>query len=164
MAVTEKDQFIQVWEREFQTTLKVLKNFPADKLNLKPSEKSRSAKDLAWTFVIEEEAMIGGALKGNIDFSNLPQAPATLPEIISTYERKHKEIVEQVKHASDPEMNKTVKFFTGPKQPADMRRADVMWTGVMDTIHHRGQLSVYLRLAGGKVPSIYGPSGDEPWM
>jgi uncharacterized damage-inducible protein DinB len=33
-----------------------------------------------------------------------------------------------------------------------------------DTIHHRGQLSVYMRLAGARVPSIYGPSGDEPWF
>jgi uncharacterized damage-inducible protein DinB len=32
-----------------------------------------------------------------------------------------------------------------------------------DQIHHRGQFSVYLRMVGGKVPSIYGPSGDEPW-
>ena len=36
--------------------------------------------------------------------------------------------------------------------------------GALDDVHHRGQLSVYLRMAGGKVPSIYGPSHDEPWM
>jgi uncharacterized damage-inducible protein DinB len=39
-----------------------------------------------------------------------------------------------------------------------------LWLMLMDSIHHRGQLSVYIRPAGGKVPSIYGPSGDEPWM
>ena len=41
---------------------------------------------------------------------------------------------------------------------------DVLWGILMDSIHHRGQFSVYLRMAGGKVPSIYGPSADEPWM
>jgi len=40
----------------------------------------------------------------------------------------------------------------------------VLWAVLMDQVHHRGQLSVYTRLAGGKVPSIYGPSGDETWM
>jgi uncharacterized damage-inducible protein DinB len=50
------------------------------------------------------------------------------------------------------------------RERSDMRTADVLWTGVMDTVHHRGQFSVYLRMAGGKVPSIYGPSADEPWM
>jgi uncharacterized damage-inducible protein DinB len=38
------------------------------------------------------------------------------------------------------------------------------WLAVMDAVHHRGQMSVYIRLAGGKVPSIYGPTADEPWM
>jgi len=40
---------------------------------------------------------------------------------------------------------------------------DFLWFLLCDQIHHRGQLSVYLRMADGKVPSIYGPSGDEPW-
>lgn len=51
-----------------------------------------------------------------------------------------------------------------PKQMGDFRKADVLWMMMMDAVHHRGQFSVYLRMAGGKVPSIYGPSADEPWM
>jgi uncharacterized damage-inducible protein DinB len=43
-------------------------------------------------------------------------------------------------------------------------KIDFLWFLLCDQIHHRGQLSVYLRMAGGKVPSIYGPSGDEPWF
>jgi uncharacterized damage-inducible protein DinB len=56
-----------------------------------------------------------------------------------------------------------VPFMTGPKQMGEMSRAQIAWFLLHDQIHHRGQLTVYLRLAGGKVPSIYGPSGDEPW-
>ena len=163
MPATEKDQFIDVWEREFKTTLKLLKQYPADKLSLKPAEKSRSAKDLAWTFVMEEQTLMGGALKGTFDFQNAPKPPATLAEIISAYENGHKDLVDKVKRLSDADLNQKVQFFTGPKQMTDMRKADVLWTGIMDTIHHRGQLSVYLRMAGAKVPSIYGPSADEPW-
>jgi len=40
----------------------------------------------------------------------------------------------------------------------------VLWSVLMDQVHHRGQLSVYLRLVGAKVPSIYGPTADETWM
>ena len=46
---------------------------------------------------------------------------------------------------------------------SDLRRLDVLWFLLNDQIHHRGQFSVYLRMAGAKVPSIYGPSKDEPW-
>jgi uncharacterized damage-inducible protein DinB len=162
--MTEKEMFLQAWEREFQTTLKVLKAYPASKLDLKPHERSRSAKELAWNFVTEEQALIGGAVKGQINFDNLPKPPATLPEIIRTYEGSHKDLVEKVKRLSDDEFNKLIKFYTGPKQLSDLRKADVFWTGIQDTIHHRGQFSVYLRMAGGKVPSIYGPSADETWM
>ena len=44
----------------------------------------------------------------------------------------------------------------------DLRRADFVWGMFFDAIHHRGQLTTYLRPMGGKVPSIYGPSGDDP--
>jgi uncharacterized damage-inducible protein DinB len=45
---------------------------------------------------------------------------------------------------------------------APMRRGDVLWTMLMDSVRHSGQFSVYLRTVGGKLPSIYGPSADEP--
>lgn len=161
--MTEKDMFIQTWEREFQTTLKVMKAYPKDRLDLKPSEKSRSAKDLLWTLVSEEH-VASGVTKGQVDFTNVPKAPDSVEEIIGTYERMHKENLEKVKNLSEQDYNSSIQFFVGPKTPGLVRRADVLWTTVMDNVHHRGQLSVYLRLVGAKVPSIYGPTADEPWM
>jgi uncharacterized damage-inducible protein DinB len=161
--MSEKEMFIQTWEREFQTTLKVLKAYPPEKLDIKPHERSRSAKELAWTFV-NEEGVIDGITKGKIDFQNRPKPPATFEEIVGTYEKMHKELVNKVKDMPDADLNKTVEFFVAPKQMGQVRRGDLMWMMVMDSVHHRGQLSVYLRLAGAKVPSIYGPTADEPWM
>lgn len=161
--MSEKEQFLEVWEREFPTTLKVLKAFPPAKLDFKPHERSRSAKELAWTFVVEEK-LCDDALKGEIEFQHMPPPPATCQDIISAFEKSHKEMVAKVKKTPEADLNKTVKFFVGPKQMGDVRRMDVLWMMVMDSVHHRGQFSVYLRLAGGKVPSIYGPSADEPWM
>ena len=57
-----------------------------------------------------------------------------------------------------------MKFFVGPKQLGDYTRLEFCWFLLHDEIHHRGQFSIYLRMAGAKVPSIYGPSADEPWM
>jgi len=71
--MTGKETFLNTWEREFQTTLKVLKAYPPAKLDLKPHERSRSARELAWTFVVEEKG-IDGIIAGKIDFQNLPPA------------------------------------------------------------------------------------------
>jgi uncharacterized damage-inducible protein DinB len=162
--MSEREQFIQNWEREFQTTLKVLKSYPASKPDLQPHGKCPTAMELAWRIVSEEPVLVNGSLTGNFEFMNMPKAPATFQEVISTYERSHKELVEKVKKISDADFNKTIKFMVAPKTMADVRSADTLWMMMMDTIHHRGQFSVYLRMADGKVPSIYGPSADEPWM
>jgi len=60
-------------------------------------------------------------------------------------------------------MNEEIDWMVGAGEFAKVRRGDILWMALHDMIHHRGQLSVYIRIAGGKVPSIYGPSADEPW-
>jgi len=161
--MSEKEMFLQGRDREFQTTLKVLKAYPADKLDFKPHERSRSARELAWVFV-EEESFVGMAVNGQIEFKEGPKPPATLQEILPAFEKTHKELTGKVKGLSEKDYNSMMKFPVGPNQMGDFRRADVLWMIMMDQVHHRGQFSVYVRMAGGKVPSIYGPTADEPWM
>lgn len=162
--LSEKDQLLQVLEREYQTTIKVLKAYPTEKLDLKPAEKSRTARELAWNFY-NEQAIGEMAFKGKIDFSNLnTPAPKTMKEILEAYDKVFKENINRIKRASEDDLNNMVAFPVGPGKVQDFRVADVIWYLVMDMIHHRGQMSVYIRLAGGRVPSIYGPSADEPWF
>jgi uncharacterized damage-inducible protein DinB len=59
--------------------------------------------------------------------------------------------------------DKMVQTMTGPGKKGDARAGDMAWVTLMDSINHRGQMVVYLRILGAKVPSIYGPSADEPW-
>ena len=161
---TEKDQFVQAFGRECQTTLKLLKAYPATKGDFKPHEKSRSAKELGWTFVMEQ-GVADMALKGRVDFSQpTPPAPGNFADVITAFEKAVRETTTKVSQASDETLNRTVKFPIGPGKTGDFRAMDVIWTSLMDQIHHRGQFSVYLRLAGAKVPSIYGPTADETWM
>ena len=154
---------LNTWEREFQTTLKVLKAFPHHRKDFKPHEKSRSAKELAWTFVGEEKTGVAGALSGKMDFQTSPP-PAEINDVVAEYEKLHKESVAQFKKLSEQELNQTMKFPVAPKTMGDLRRIDVIWATIMDMVHHRGQFSVYLRLVDAKVPSIYGPTADEPWQ
>ena len=163
--MSEKQQFQDAWDRESAVTLKVLKAYPQDKTDMKPHPTCRSAKELAWTFVFEG---VGGAqaVHGEMKFPppNMPPMPSTWQGMIGEVERALKVISDKVRKVDDAQLSTTVKFMTGPKQMGDLRRQDVLWFLLNDMIHHRGQFSVYLRMAGGKVPAIYGPSADEKWM
>jgi uncharacterized damage-inducible protein DinB len=162
--MTEKEAFLQAWEREAPVTLKVLRAFPPDKTDLKPHPGARSAQDLAWVFVFDGIAGSQG-VEGELKFPppNMPQKPDTWHGMVGEVERALKVISDAVRKVGEPQLNTTVKFMTGPKQMGDVRRLDFLWFLLNDMIHHRGQFSVYLRMAGGKVPAIYGPSGDEKW-
>lgn len=162
--MSEKDQFIMTFQRESGTTLKLLRAYPADKGDYQPHPKSRTAKQLAWTFVMEQ-GVLDMALKGKVDFSQpMPPPPASYGECVAAFEGACKETIARVSKASDGDLSRTVQFPVGPGKMGDFRAADVMWSTLMDQIHHRGQLSVYVRMVGGKVPSIYGPTADETWM
>lgn len=69
----------------------------------------------------------------------------------------------RVKAMPESDWNSNITLPVGPQKMGDVRRGDVCWLMLNDSIHHRGQFSIYLRLVGAKVPSIYGPSADEPW-
>jgi hypothetical protein len=151
-------------QREFGTTMKILKQMPADKANFKPAaDKVRSAKELATVF-IQELGVVDGVVKGNIDFGAQMPSFATFGDVLKAYESKHTEMASKLRAMSEADWNSKITIPVGPKQMGEVRRADMLWLMLNDSIHHRGQFSIYLRLVGAKVPSIYGPSGDEPWM
>lgn len=164
--MNEKEMFLQAWKREFGTTLKVLKCLPPEKADFKPAaDKTRSAGGLASVF-IAEMGVTDGVVKGQIDWTNLSgiKPPARYEEILKTLDSTQNTLYEKVKAMSEADWNSTMQFPVGPKQMGNLRKADILWSMLMDSIHHRGQFSIYLRLVGAKVPAIYGPSADEPWM
>ena len=161
--MTEKEMFLRSFEKEYETTMRLLQAYPEGKLELKPAEKSRPARDLIWTLVTDSGVM-ADLIGGRINLEKMQaKPPATLREMLSTYEKYQRDSVARIKSAPEEDFNKTVAFLVAPKKVADMRRGDALWFVLSDVIHHRGQLSVYMRIAGAKVPSIYGPTADEPW-
>ena len=159
-----KRQYLDIFAREFPTTLKVMKAYPSGKDEFKPHERSYSASRLVHTFT-QENGVVHKAVRGELKMPpDFPPAPATYAEAVAAYERGAKELLAAVEKMPESRLSETVTFFTGPGQMGQVPVAEILWLMLMDSIHHRGQLSVYVRMAGGRVPSIYGPSADEPWM
>ena len=158
--------FLRTYEREHATTLKVLRAYPDAKLDLKPAEMSKTARDLAKIFVVEQR-MTKTAITTGFDWAKTSPTPPTpgdsIAEIAEAFDAGHREVVRVLRETPEDRLPATVKFFVAPKTLGDIPTWDFLWFMLHDQIHHRGQFSVYLRMAGGKVPSIYGPSADEPW-
>ena len=162
-----KQQYLDTLDMEYGKTLRVLRAYPKDQGELKPHAKSKSARELAFMFVAEQ-GLLMKALTTNLDWSQppqLPKAPESLDAVIAAFEDGHRKLVDIVRDIPEEKLlGESVRFPTAPGQLGDIPKMPFLWMLLSDQIHHRGQFSVYLRMAGGKVPSIYGPSLDEPWM
>ena len=153
-----KENLLKLFNKEYATTLKVMRAYPEDKLDFTPHERSQSAKRIMSTFVFEMflmESYVFGEKLDRAAFQNY--APGDLKTLIDDFEKQTSNVVAKLEKLSGEDMNKIIEF-AGAKIVAD----EFMLMMLFDQIHHRGQMSVYIRLAGGKVPSIYGPSGDDP--
>jgi uncharacterized damage-inducible protein DinB len=156
-ALTAREQILNLREFEFATTMRVLKAYPEDKLDMRPAEKSRSATELIRTFVAEEY-VCGAAMRGEPIGAHAGQSlPDNLNDLLETFDRVHKEVQNLIARAPDETMDRVTDFYGH-----QLSVLEVLWAELHDQIHHRGQFSVYLRLAGARVPSIYGPTADEP--
>lgn len=158
--MTEKEMFLNSFDREFETTMRVLNAYPQEKPHFRPHPQSRSALELAWNFEEEERLIIGGALMGDVVFKPNP-ALVTFEEVKKEYESTHRDLSVKLQKLPDAAFNEMIVFGSGIEGAIPMRRGDALWLAIMDAVHHRGQFSVYIRMAGGKVPSIYKPLEDD---
>ena len=155
----QKQDLIQLLNKEFATTLKVIRAFPEDKLNFAPHERSQPAVRLMSTFVFERYLLAAYILGEKVErerFQNYK--PENMNQLITDLTHENNRIIECIEKMPDQELAAKEVNFANHTFSAD--RFIMMM--LFDQIHHRGQLSVYVRMAGGKVPSIYGPSADDP--
>ncbi len=159
-----KQQFSESFERETATTLRVLNAFPPEESELRPHEKLKTARELAAMFTMEMAAM-DAAIRGTFTLPRKPPPiPQTWKDLVDSFEATRTRTLEALRDATDESLaSGTVPFPTAPRTVGQWAKMDFLWFLLSDQIHHRGQLSVYLRMAGGKLPSIYGPTADEPW-
>lgn len=155
-----KELFLKYWEREAPATRNVLARIPEGS-DYRPDPKSRTAREIAWVIVFEELALAEGMEKGVFDWKDVP-APATMKEILDTYDRSHDALTERLKATDAARWEETQPFMYQGQEVMSAPGYENAWGFLLDMIHHRGQLSTYLRPMGAKVPQIYGPSADEP--
>ncbi len=151
----EKALFAKFWTDEAKTTRAVLSRIPEGS-DYKPDPKSRTAQEIAWQILFEEKMIIEALENGSAEWAP-PAMPASMKDILARYEEQSSDIVARWEKLPAERWNGTLNFF-GTDRPA----SPMAWSFLFDIVHHRGQITTYLRPMGAKVPQIYGPSGDEP--
>ena len=142
-------------QQESATTRKVLAAVPSQRCDYKPSELCMSGLDLAGHIAAAEVFFLSGVVNGAFEWKQ-PEFK-TPAEVVAFYDANVPALVAKVGAMPADKLAQTVTFsiWTDPA-------VTFLNLGLKHGIHHRGQLSSYLRPMGGKVPSIYGPSADEP--
>ena len=156
----------QLWmevEQEAQTTKRVLDRMPADKLAWKPHPKAFSLGQLALHIAAVPGSVAAGAVPDNFEAPNFQQAqPQNLQEIMDVFSKSLHNAKESLRSMSDARLGAMWNLTHNGKPILSMPRVAFLRSIMMNHLyHHRGQLSVYLRLLDVPVPSIYGPSADE---
>jgi uncharacterized damage-inducible protein DinB len=151
----ERALFTKFWTDESKTTRKVLSRIPEGS-DYRPDPKSRTAQEIAWQVVCEEKMIIDALENGKAEWAP-PAMPASMKDVLAEYEKLSDAAPARWAALSNERWNGTIEFF-GSQRPA----AAMAWSFLFDIVHHRGQITTYLRPMGAKVPQIYGPSGDEP--
>ncbi|HEU4510727.1 MAG TPA: DinB family protein [Pyrinomonadaceae bacterium] len=156
-----RDFYLRRAKAEFPVFLKVLKALPDD-LSYKPHDRSPSAEQLAWTVTYEMKALLDVVNTGKSDWENI--TPPSRDEMIASFEKWSTELLEKIAALDDASQDKNAQFLYQAQVVMEKPMMELVWDFMFDAIHHRGQLSAYIRPMGGKVPSIYGPSADDPGM
>jgi uncharacterized damage-inducible protein DinB len=144
---------------EHKTTRRVIESVPADKLDYTPDPKSMTAWKLASHIVGSEIFFLLGTANGEFkrEDAAIPESVKTPADLVKWYDENHAKAVKALEAASGADLAKNITF-------AMFNLPAIQYPGLMisHSVHHRGQLSAYLRPMGAKVPRIYGGSADEP--
>ncbi len=158
--MTNREFFIKRWQEEYPTSLKVFRALAKDKPDYRPHPRSRSAAELVWLLVLEEQACSGWVDFGKVEWKETPP-PRSLDEVVAAYDKAHVDLAPRLKKLDDNTWEKKKVQLLSGEASYELPLGEMLWAVMFDAIHHRGQLSLYIRLTGGRVPAIYGSSADE---
>jgi uncharacterized damage-inducible protein DinB len=149
--------WLPAYASEHPITKGVISAIPADKADYRPDAVSKSGLDLAWHIVAAELMFLGGVAAGTFTFGGTrPEEVRTPMDVVKWYSEQFAAVVDRLKAMTGEELTTPIDFRGMFTRPA----VTFLQSGLVHTIHHRGQLSMYLRPMGAKVPSIYGESFD----
>jgi uncharacterized damage-inducible protein DinB len=153
-----REELLKLAKKEFATTLTMMQAFPQGRETFRVHERSSDVRKLMSTFVFElylTSAHVFGDAVDRTKFTGYQ--PETLQDLIDDFRREAETAIRRFEQLPDAALEKEVVF-----NKISFRADRFFLMMLCDQIHHRGQLSVYVRLAGGKVPAVYGPSADDP--
>ena len=150
----------QMRGKEMPKFVRVIKAIPDGRRDYKPDPKSRTALELSWLLAQSEGALVSLLDTGTVVWKDNP-APTDLAPIVAAFEKNSSTVDERLEKLDEAGWAKKGKFLFGEGAGWEDTYEQFLWGFLFDSIHHRGQLTTYLRAMGGKVPSIYGPSADD---
>jgi uncharacterized damage-inducible protein DinB len=161
-----RDAFIKELEQESVASRKMLERIPAEDFNCKPHEKSMTIKRLAVLVADMFGWMAFMVDTDELDFAKgYEQAdPKTTAELVEFFDKRLNDGLTSLRNADDAVFSKNWTLRNADQIYMQTPKLDVIRQTINHLVHHRGQLSVYLRLKDIAVPSIYGPSADEGQM
>ena len=157
-----REYFLECFEAEKPKFVRVLKAVPSDQASYKPHPRSTSAGDIVWLLASELQDACELVDKGEVHFVARPAPSVT--DAIAAYEKNAESFQKRLAKLDDAAWDRKAKFLVDGNVVWETSLGDMLFGFLFDAIHHRGQLSTYLRPMGAKVPSIYGPSADDPGM
>jgi uncharacterized damage-inducible protein DinB len=157
------DSLLTELDQEAQTTKRILERLPDDKLAWKPHPKSFSLGQLALHIASGPGSVAAGAAQDTLEAPNFSQPePKNRQEVLDTFSKSLASAKETLKKMDDTRLMSTWSLTRNGKVLMSIPRIAFLRSILMNHhYHHRGQLSVYLRMLDVPVPSIYGPSADE---
>ncbi len=161
MSTSELQMFLGVWGAEAQKTLGLLRALPADQYGFRPDPGGRSLGELAWHLAEADAYVSYGIEQGTFARGTKPpgiERPETIEALAPGYERVHADAAQRVGRIPPQDLDRQLTYFDG----RTLSIRDLLWSAMLfHNIHHRGQLSVLCRLAGGTAPGMYGPNREE---
>ena len=148
---------------EYPVFVKVLNALPRERFDYRPHERSPSAAEIVWTLSREAKACCDLIDSGRVNWTTLPP-PAEPEAIVSAFQDQYAALDERIQRMDESGWQNKAQLLIEGQLYREAPVGDFLWYLFFDAIHHRGQLSTYIRPMGGQVPSIYGPSGDEGSM
>ena len=157
----EREVLLAVWGKEHERTMSVLESLPEDQYDFRPDPENRSIGEMAWHLAEGEGFMTNAASVGTFDPGGSTveelKRPKTIAELAPAFDKVHQLAVARVTGLTEAQMGALLAFPPGSETPV----GDVLWTNVIfHSIHHRAQLMLLTRQAGGTVPGIYGPNRE----
>ena len=153
-----RDFYLDRRHAELPAFLSVFRALPPDEIAYKPHERSPSAQQIVWTMTKELAACI--KVVTEFQSSSIQDTAPSLAEMISQFEHSAHTLATHVAALSDADWSRPAHFYHKGALVREQPVGQFLWFIHFDAIHHRGQLSTYIRPMGGTVPSIYGPSAD----